>query len=133
MRFSYATTRACEKYGIVLVACVGILFCAIADIVNPFHSKSALLYYVVNIASLVVGFWVGIIVFLRAIEWMKKHTIWASEWQRDHGARLPLAEKIAAGIPVLVALWNILIAVVLIAIVLTIIGVLCFALFKSFS
>ncbi len=40
MRFSYATTLACEKYVIVVVLGIGVFFSAIVDCFNPFYFKS---------------------------------------------------------------------------------------------
>lgn len=133
MRFSYVTTLAFEKYGAVLVLCVGILFGAIADSFNPFFFKSELLYYCINLASVVIGLGVGFAAYAHVVSWMREHTIWLSEWEREHGSRLPPAEKVAAFIPVLKALWNIFIVVVVAAVILVVAGVICYVVFKGFS
>ncbi|BBQ83426.1 hypothetical protein WP3W18E02_19550 [Klebsiella sp. WP3-W18-ESBL-02] len=133
MRFSYATTLAFEKYGAVLVLCVGILFGAIADSFNPFFPDSQLLYYGINLASVVVGLGVGSAVYPYTVSWMREHTIWHSEWEREHGTRLPPAEKVAAFIPVLKALWNIFRVSVVVVTILGVAGVICFGIFKGFA
>lgn len=133
MRVSYVTTLAFEKYGAVLVLCVGILFGSIADIFNPFFPESELLYYCINLASVIVGIGVGSAVFAYAVSWMREHTIWHSEWEREHGTHLPPAEKVAAFIPVLKALWNIFRVAVVVVTILVVAGVICYAIFKGFA
>lgn len=133
MRFSYVTTLAFEKYGTVLILCVGILFCALVDSLNPFFPESKLLYYCINLASVVVGLGAGITVYTHVLSWMRKNTIWLSEWEREQGTRLPPAQKVEAFIPVLKALWNIFRVVVVAVIILAVAVMICYVVFKGFS
>uniref|UniRef100_UPI0031D23127 hypothetical protein n=1 Tax=Klebsiella sp. TaxID=576 RepID=UPI0031D23127 len=63
---------------------------------------------------------------------MRERTIWAAEWQREHGNRLPRVKKMAAFIPVLLALWNIFRAIVVVVVVLIVAGVIFYMIFKEF-
>ena len=132
-RFSYVSTLAFEKYGGILIPCVGLLFGAITDRFNPFFFEFELLYYCINLASVAVGLGVGFAVYAHVVAWMREHTIWSTEWEREHGTCLSSAQKASAFISILKALWHIFIAIVVALVILVLVGLICYAFFKGLT
>ncbi|WP_411166991.1 hypothetical protein Aeroheme_01440 [Aeromonas sp. DSM 116730] len=93
MRFSYATTLAYEKYGMIVLLWIPILSCAIADSFNPFFHSSEILYYAINIGAFLFGYSAALVLNGNLVEWMRERTIWSSEWESEYGECQPFIEK----------------------------------------
>lgn len=121
MRFSYVTTLAFEKYGIVLILSIGFLFCVIVDSINPFYIESEFFYYLINVTALMIGLLVGIPVYIYTKNWMRKRTIWRHEFENESGNRTPLIQWV----------WNILVRTILVISLLVIVAVIITVIFYN--
>ncbi|MND40313.1 hypothetical protein D3C87_1230880 [compost metagenome] len=93
MRFSYATTLACEKYGMIVLLWIPILSCAIADSFNPFFHSSEFLYYAINIGAFLFGYSAALVLNGNLVEWMRERTIWLFEWESKYGKCQPFIKR----------------------------------------
>jgi hypothetical protein len=81
VRFKYSLTLFVREKGWFLTVMFALLFVSIVEPFNPYFTSSPLIYYIINLAALVVGWLGGVFVCTRLFSWMRERTIWLSEWQ----------------------------------------------------
>ncbi len=83
VRFKYSLTLAVETHGMFIpMWFFAISLCLLTDKFNPFKG---LIYYICNILGFLLGWFVGLALFIALVEWMRKRTVWAGDWERYFG------------------------------------------------
>ena len=80
VRFKYSFTLTVERKSMgIFMLFFAIVFCLVADSINSFVGW---IYYACNILAFLVGWFVGLYLNIALVEWMRKRTIWAGDWER---------------------------------------------------
>jgi hypothetical protein len=83
VRFKYSLTLAVEEHGMFIqMWFFSIVFSLIVDTFNPF---SGWVYYVCNILGFLLGWFFGLFLHSVLVDWMRKRTIWAGDWEDYFG------------------------------------------------
>ncbi|MGY5732395.1 hypothetical protein [Vibrio chemaguriensis] len=92
IKFKYSFTLAFEKYGLSLVWGCAVAVCSIVDGFNALFDDNKFYYYLVNTIAFVLGWFLGVLIFGFLSNWLRRNTIWSSEWEDRYGDEKALCE-----------------------------------------
>jgi len=82
IKFKYSLTLFVEEKCWIIPMIFALSVSSITDSFNNFYFSKTSLYYSVNISAFLVGWCAAAFACTKLIRWMRKNTIWSTEWER---------------------------------------------------